>query len=751
MLKAAKELYDLGFAIHWLRDKSKMPVESGWTKGPRKSWAQVESSYRKGFNLGVRLGQASHLGHGYLAVIDCDVKSDTKFHQIEMEDRLSKIKGLSGPVVISGRGNGSRHIYFVTEKPQQPFRFAQAAEKVKVPMPSVPPTAYERERLSDKEIAAGIRYRPAWEISVMGEGQQVVLPPSIHPDSGKEYEWAWDAELKFPLLALETPGTKTVTQDTGAPFTAAPVSLLKLAADKKLSPRILDLITDGKDCPDRSAGLMSACIALLKAGLSDNEILTVLTDRDLFLGQAAYDHAQTGSRASAAAWVRKYTLAKAKDRISAAHDFENAAEIAPLGEVEARTQAVELLTRDWKQELLRTGDINSPPRATLRNVHLILTNEASPGVVACNEFSMTDSYTEDTPWGGMRDAELRDIDTVRIKAWLSRNYRVEPSDDKINQALMQIADENRFHPVRDFLDGLEWDGKPRIDSWLEKYLRAKGPGAYLRAVGRKTIVAMIARVMNPGVKFDQVLILEGVQGCGKSTAVRILADPWFSDATLNLADKDAVLAMRSSWVLELGELSAMRRADVNTLKEFVSRQIDRIRAPYGRRVEAYPRQCIFIGTTNSSEYLKDTTGNRRFWPVSVGQVDFESLEQDRNQLLAEAKFSWEMGEKLYLDSHAERAEAEAQQYQRTLEDEWVGVIAEYMCSEHDNFNVTEFTIDDLFSEWGPLKGWKMGRSEQMRAAEALRMLKYRKVRRMRGRVRKWTWVKEEGPGHEGLP
>ncbi len=751
MLKEAHRLYRLGFAIHWLKERSKVPLNGGWTTGPRTKWGALKAASRPGLNIGVRLGKASKLiDGGYLAVIDCDVKSTQEKHHTEMTAKLRELFGpsiLEGPWVLTGRGNGSAHIYVMTEKPQESFRVAQSKFKVKVLMPSVDPTPKEHELLSAKELAQGMRLRAAWEIDVMGEGRQVVLPPSIHPDTGKRYAWTCSIDTWQDVPAIEL-GAKPVKKeftagpDTGAPFVAVEVDLI----GSNLSSTIVDRILFGKGCNDRSASLFLCSMAMVKAGFNDNQILSVLTDKTNYLGATGYEHAKTSNRSRAAQWVRTYTLAKAKFETSAQAAFKGvpieSGETLSQSEVK-RQEKKTLGNLTWRDKIDRTApEQGAKPKPTLQNVCIILRGEASPDVFKYNEFSGMHVYSRETPWFGREGAELKDIDLVEIKHWLSENYAFEPHTSLILEAVQKIANENRFHPVREFLATLKWDGKSRLDTWLRVYLGAKGPDDYLSAVGRKTLVGMIKRVQEPGSKFDYVLILEGKQGCGKSTAVRWLADPWFSDGHINIADKDGVLSMRSVWVKELGELSGMRKADVDQLKEFVSRQADRIRAPYGRMSEDFPRQCIFIGTTNSSEYLKDPTGNRRFWPVAVTKLDRKAFSRDRDQLLAEAVVAYDLGEPTYLEHEGTEALATKEQWSRVWEDEWAAVIGAHL--ERDK-RIKNFTTLYLFSDEGPLPQARGTVHDQMRAATSLKMLGYvqhrTRVNGVRGRY--WKRVKKE--------
>ncbi len=752
VVQEAFVLFQIGFAVHWLKEKSKAPVLSGWTKGPRKSWADFYNMRRPGYNLGVRLGEASRIGDSYLAVIDGDVKSKNPKYLKEIEIKLKELfPGIDFkkvPQVKSGRGNGSFHYYVKTKTPLTPRRLAQSSATVKVHMPSVKPSKRDVSKLGIPETNKGFRLRPAWELSLMGEGQQVVLPPSIHPDSNKPYTWGFRIRSMndIPLLSvknLPTPEVKKVTPSVELDFKPIEIDLKK----RKVSTDIIELIEDGKNCEDRSAGLFTAAGALYRLGFSDEEILSVLTDKNNFLGSVAFEHRKTDSRKAAMDWILKYTLPKAKDANDPKRDFEfDYVEAPKLSPEETKIQ-MEEIERDtpWQSYLERGGKQSGfKIKNTLKNVVLILESVVGKNVFIENEFSGLDIYGLDTPWGGKEGAEIRDKDIVQIKYWIAETFKFEATSDRIIEAVCLIADNNKFHPVRDWLRTLKWDGKERVDTWMKDYLQAKAPEPYLTHVSRKTLCAMIARVMNPGTKFDQVLILEGKQGIGKSTAVRKLAsDEWFTDAHLNIADKDAILYMKSAWIIELGELSSFNKTEINQLKEFISRSSDRIRVPYGRRMENFPRQCIFIGTTNNDEFLKDETGNRRFWPVEVGDCDFEKLALVREQLFAEAFIMWEFGEPLYLSdkrSQTQAGEVQATKVVHDALDETFHDFAERNANKpkERQFNLECFQMKDLFQEDGPFFNLKMNMPEQKRVAILLKKMGYKKttIRTKKGKFEK---------------
>jgi predicted P-loop ATPase len=224
--------------------------------------------------------------------------------------------------------------------------------------------------------------------------------------------------------------------------------------------------------------------------------------------------------------------------------------------------------------------------------------------------------------------QVRDEDVSQLQEFLQHNGMPKVGKDTTHQAVDQRARERAFHPVRRYLEEREWDGIARLGHWLSDYLGAEAT-AYTSRIGRMFVVALVARIFDPGCKADYVLVLEGEQGAGKSSACRVLAGEWFSDSLPDIHHKDAKEHLRGKWLIEIAELSAIGKADAEALKAFISRPIERFRGSYGRKEVTEPRQCLFIGTTNKSVYLKDETGARRFWPVKVGKVDINRLTRAR--------------------------------------------------------------------------------------------------------------------------
>ncbi|ADV12965.1 virulence-associated E family protein [Mesorhizobium ciceri] len=227
---------------------------------------------------------------------------------------------------------------------------------------------------------------------------------------------------------------------------------------------------------------------------------------------------------------------------------------------------------------------------------------------------------------------------LHVREVIIERFEFDPEAQHTRDAIQILAMQNSFDPVLDYIDAQKWDGVPRIDAWLSVYLGAED-NALNRAFGRAVLIAGVRRARRPGSKWDYVLVLEGAQGLGKSSALKIMAggEEFFSDEiVIGVSYKEQQELLGGRWIVELPELAGLRNADIRGVKQFVSKQFDRGRPAFGRSVENLPRKCIFIGTTNDSQYLRDATGNRRFWPVVVGKIDLKGLAEDMLQLWAEA-------------------------------------------------------------------------------------------------------------------
>lgn len=323
---------------------------------------------------------------------------------------------------------------------------------------------------------------------------------------------------------------------------------------------------------------------------------------------------------------------------------------------------------EWKAELEYTK--SGKLLCNIANIILILENDpALAGHIVHDLFTGMDSAKDGLPWNKNAN-QWTDTDDANLRVWLEKHYDIT-GKEKIADALTAVLTRHSYHPIRDYLNGLTWDGVPRLDRIIIDYMGAED-SELNRAMSRKHFVAAVARVFNPGCKYDYCLIMSGAEGIGKSTLLRVMGGKWFNDSITTLEGKEGMEQLRRAWVVELGELSSIKRSDVEQVKAHLSKQVDIYRAAYARRVLEHPRQCVFCGTTNEALFLKGDTGNRRFWVIPVvaelrKYKDWsEAIRRDRDQLWAEAVRYYKQGEPLYL---SEELEAQAKQRQQDFNDD----------------------------------------------------------------------------------
>ncbi len=346
---------------------------------------------------------------------------------------------------------------------------------------------------------------------------------------------------------------------------------------------------------------------------------------------------------------------------------------------------------------------------------------------------------EPRPW--------EDNDDIRLALWYQSIGYLKATKGLANDVVQILADEARFHPVRDYLTALTWDGVPRAAELMTRGFGASGVSPeeqeYLSAVGKAALIGATARVMRPGCKVDTMIILEGRQGALKSSGVRALCPNanWFSDTMpSDLDHKDAREHLPGKWLIEMSEISQLRKSEVESLKSFLSTQVDKYRPSYGRANVSRQRQCLFIGTTNEDAYLSDATGNRRFWPVKVGTIDLPWITENRDQLWAEALHAFRAGEKWWLGDQAAEFAADAQQ-ERMVTDEWEKPVLEYLQGRADGVWMGDILKGALY-----LDTTMQGKPEQARVTSILKKAGYRRAQKKVAGYPQWLWYPPAVPG-----
>lgn len=743
ILESAIALREVGFAVHYLHPRQKRPIGKEWQESAVSSVDDLRRYHQSGVNLGVRLGEPSLLANDtYLHVIDVDIRvAELVDEALAALRDLLPVDPTTLPMVRSGSGGASCHLYFVSDKPFRSKKLAQSDDKF---------------RQDDG------RWSRLWEIELFGTGKQVVLPPSIHPN-GKPYVWERefdDFALQFDgayqissdaLTALAVPDDTKFEYEDVAPLDFKEGVMERLLDDIPVSDLDYDdWIRLGQAIHHQLGGTEEAFQLWLKhterSEKHDHRPATVRTMRMKWRSFGRY-RGRPVTMATISQWAKEARLDALADEFDDLEDLEDledaeSAEDEFDGLFDTGTADDAAVVRDtdgdsssgssdddpfksdsklpWRS-LLDTNE-EGGYRSNLHNLKLIVANDprfrgvirmnllaqgivrmGKPGKLKRREkaakptvqlegriWQQSDTVNGD-PWYDDHDGEVRAV----IEAPKTMGgYGIKVSDRDLNAAIRGAANQLAFHPVQDYLKSLNWDGQERLDNLFIDYLRTPD-NAYYRQIARLTLVAAVTRVFEPGHKWDTAPIIEGLQGRRKSTFIKILGKNWASELDGDFADDKLMIEkMQGKWILEMPELSGFSKAEVNHIKAFMTRQEDRARMSYDRRVTDFRRQCIFIGTTNDKKYLKDESGGRRFWPVECGfgpdeEIDTEKLEVELDQIWAEAYHRYvEMRKKqpsgvlpLYLrDKDASRIASQLQESRRvhTQTDTLRGIVEEWL-------------------------------------------------------------------------
>jgi len=510
-------------------------------------------------------------------------------------------------------------------------------------------------------------------IDVRGDGGYIVAPPSVHV-SGRRYEWEASSHPDDAELA-------------DLPSWVLALCQSKAAGPKATSTPVPDAVIHGS----RNDTLFRLACSLRARSLSRDAILPALLATNVERCVPPLDEAEVRGIADSAcryapgAVPREHVAAQDAPPVIGAPDGPD----------------------DWQHSLRHDsqGRITKDPG----NAVLILTNaEPWRGVLAYDAFADRVMWTRaPEPVAGMSTpaaGEFQEHDASYVGHWLAKRAGVTFPRTAVLDAVETAARANAQHPLRAYLEGLRWDGRERLTGWLATYLGARAD-EYTAAVGRLWMISAVARAYRPGAQVDHMVILEGPQGAGKSSAVRILAGDWYLGSLPDLRDATrASDAIHGSWIVEIGELDALRGASATRVKDFISQTADVYRPAYRRLKVRHNRSCVFIGTTNEGAYLADPTGARRFWPVTVSSLDRVGLERDRDQLWAEAREAFLAGAAWWPEASLAPV-LRVEQEERYEVDPWDDTIAGWLAPRR-----TTVAVEDILSDvlQVPRERWDVG-------------------------------------------
>lgn len=402
----------------------------------------------------------------------------------------------------------------------------------------------------------------------------------------------------------------------------------------------------------------------------------------------------------------------------------------------------------WRARLTQKSDGSLRP--SIGNVILILENDpAWLGCLRLNQFSNQIEKTREPPFPKGQTGPLMDADGIEIAAWIGQQYFLDIKTSVAHEAILVVATRNPFHPVREYLDSLTWDGVARIPNFFERYFEAEH-NDYTRSVAISFFISAAARIYDPGCKVDTMVILEGNQGLGKTRSVRALAgESWYTEATESPTNKDFYQALRGKWLVEIGEMQAFSKSESNKIKQVITIQSDNYRPSYGRYSRDFPRQSIFLGTTNEENYLNDATGARRFLPIRCHAADTDGILTDRDQLWAEAVARYQRREPWWQIPEAAKDEQDA----RYNADSWEGVISDWLEGKAKDTSypasmvgrIDRVTVTEVLQYAVGMETGKHDRAAQTRAGNALRRLGWRPVQMRDASVRKRYYQRPMAP------
>ena len=403
----------------------------------------------------------------------------------------------------------------------------------------------------------------------------------------------------------------------------------------------------------------------------------------------------------------------------------------------------------WHESLIRKPS-NNRIEDCRENVYTILVNAPElQGLVALDEFAMMQVKRRAPPWRH-EPGEWTEEDDFGLGMVLAQRFGlVIKANGAIETAVAQAARSNKFNPVTDYLSSVQWDGVERLPTWLNT-VAGVAQSPYYALIGRLILLSMVARAYRPGCQMDYAPVFEGGQGAGKSSLLRVLGGKWYKETPFKVGDKDGYLAIQGAWLYEIAELDSFNKGDITTIKAFITNTIDDFRMPYGRRNAKYPRRTCFAATTNQDEYLKDTTGARRFWPIRCGAIDLGLLAAIRDQLFAEAVILFRAGTPWHPTREEERDLIKPEQEEREVDDVWYPRLyrfCEGISEAEDRIptpRLTEVTTEILLTQALRIEIGKLSaaKTESTRVGNCMKRMGWTRKRRGGG-AREWYYVRPE--------
>lgn len=618
----------------------KMPLlGKGWQNKTSNDPEVIKGWFKKwpDMNIGI------HMGPSALCCIDIDPRNGgLKWYSTREKWFTDEFNSV---IEESGRGDGGKHIYLLLPED----------EKV-------------RNRLHSTKLAPGVDF-------LMGN-KQAVVSPSIHAATKRPNKWITDFTMADREGMAELSGI-LLEEVLHAVTPKIEGDLVPMELDKEPPLRDYerdDLIEDLNQldpAAGRHASIGRWIIDAVACRMPDEEIHELASDWLLNNGRQEGEQPREVSN-----WIREARQGLTTGKYSPSDNYrpERLLEILPELPPEERTN-------EWLRGLdrLKSGALK-PSR---NNVIEILTHdERISGCLGFNLHCQAVGFVKAPPWRpnmrvGPAGAQMVDRDIIAFSHWIAKNYKIEVSVPKVFEGIEMVAQDNVYHPVQNHILKEKWDGVKRLDTVFQDYFGSDADPLYLSACARTLFIGGVARAFRPGCKLDQMVILEGEQGIRKSTAIAVIGGPYYTDDLGGeIGQKDVVENIRFRWCVEQAELDHLSRAETNRFKAFLTRTTDMVRISYGRLTQEFPRQCFFVGTTNSRDYLRDATGGRRFLPVPCWNltkkkpINTEGLQEVIAQLWAEAYDLFSKGATWWSSDKEVSALAEAMQASRQQVDEW---------------------------------------------------------------------------------